>query len=369
MHTTDTTTADHDVVVIGAGQAGLAVGHHLARLGLRFVILDSAARVGDTWRSRWDSLVLFTPAQYDGLPGMPFPAEADTYPGKEQVATYLEAYAARFDLPVQLDTEVTRLTRDDGGYLIGTTAGSLSAAQVVLATGPFQTPVIPPIAAGLDPAVVQLHSSAYRNPGQLPDGRVLVVGGGNSGCQIAAELAATHRVTLAQGQRLPALPQRLAGRDLFWWLTTTRLMRITAESWAGRRLQQRDAVIGANPRHLRRLQITLRPRVTAADGQTVTFADGGRVDDVASVIWATGFRLDHTWVHVPEARDDTGTLVQRRGVTPAPGLYTIGLPWQHTRGSGLLGFVTDDAAELAGRIGRVARRRDVGAHARRPTAR
>lgn len=146
------------------------------------------------------------------------------------------------------------------------------------------------------------------------------------------------------------LPQRLAGRDLFWWLTTTRLMRATARSWLGRRLQQRDAVIGTGPRHLRRLHVTLRPRLTTADGHTVGFADGSRLDDIATVIWATGYRLDHTWIHIPEARDDTGGISQRRGITPAPGLYTLGLPWQHTRGSGLLGFVADDAAHIAERI-------------------
>ncbi|HSJ45382.1 MAG TPA: NAD(P)/FAD-dependent oxidoreductase [Euzebyales bacterium] len=295
-------------------------------------------------------MILFTPAQYDGLPGMPFPAGADTYPGKDEVAAYLETYAAAFDLPVRLGARVTQVSRDGDRYVVATAAGTVSAGQVVVATGPFQTPVIPSVAAGLDPAVVQLHSAYYRNPGVLPQGTVLVVGSGNSGCQIAAELAATHPVALAVGQRLPSFPQRLAGRDLFWWLTITGAMRATAESRLGRRMRARDAVIGTGPRQLQRLGVRLRPRVTAATGRTIGFADGGRLDGVATVIWATGYHLDHSWIHVPEATDDAGAIVQRRGVTPVPGLYTLGLPWQHTRGSALLGFVTGDAAYLAARI-------------------
>ena len=227
--------------------------------------------MGDSWRARWDSLRLFTPAQYDGLPGMPFPAAPDTYPGKEQVAAYLEAYAEAFGLPVQLSTWVTAVTRAGDRFEVETAAETPSAAQVVVATGPFQTPVVPSVAAGLDPDVVQLHSSAYRNPQLLPCGHVLVVGGGNSGCQIAAELAATRRVDLAIGQSLPTFPQRVAGRDLFWWLTTTRLMRITGDSRVGRRLRQRDAVIGAGPRELRRLGVRVRPRLTTADRRAVGF--------------------------------------------------------------------------------------------------
>lgn len=346
-------------VVIGAGQAGLAIGHHLTRLGLRLVILDGAARVGETWRSRWDTLRLFTPAQYDALPGMPFPAPPDTYPTKDQVAAYLETYAQTFDLPVRLQTHVTAVTRDNDRYLVHTASETLSAVQVVVATGPFQVPVIPPVASGLDANVTQLHSGAYRNPDQLPDGQVLVVGGGNSGCQIAEELAATRRVDLALGQRLPVLPQRLAGRDLFWWLTATGLMGVTAGSRMGRRLQERDAVIGTGPRHLRRRGVRMRPRLTATDGTTAVFADGTRLDNVTSVIWATGYRADHTWIEIPDARDSSGAVIQHDGVTPAPGLYTVGLAWQHTRGSGLLGFVKDDATRIAERIVRFERHRDV----------
>ncbi|HEU4842411.1 MAG TPA: NAD(P)-binding domain-containing protein, partial [Ilumatobacteraceae bacterium] len=192
---------EYDVIAIGAGQAGLALGHHLARRGADFVLLEGTSEIGHSWRSRWDSLRLFSPAEYDGLPGMPFPAPADTYPTKDEVADYLAAYATRFELPVLLDCRVQRLEHADGRYLVHTSQGTLTAHQVVVATGPFQTPATPGLASGLDPDVVQLHSSAYRNPADIPAGPVVVVGAGNSGRQIALELATTgvHQVTLATG--------------------------------------------------------------------------------------------------------------------------------------------------------------------------
>src|SRR5205809_1703595 len=196
-----------DVLVIGGSQAGLAVGYYLAQRGLRFVILDAGAEIGHVWRSRWDSLTLFTPAQYSGLPGMAFPSPKDTYPSKDDVASYLQAYVSAFDLPMRLNAKVTSLTQRDGAYVVATAMEEFTASQVVVATGPFQVPFVPPIADELDETVTQIHSADYRNPAQLPEGHVLVVGGGNSGFQIAAELAATRKVDLAVGQRVPSLPQ------------------------------------------------------------------------------------------------------------------------------------------------------------------
>src|SRR3954470_20435698 len=205
-----------DVLVIGAGQAGLALGHHLAHRHADFLLLDAAPEVGYSWRNRWDSLRLFSPAQYDALPGLPFPAPADTHPSKDDVADYLAGYARHFALPVRLNSPVLRLHREDDGRFTATTpTGTLRAGQVVVATGPFQTPRVPSVAADVDPGVRQLHSAEYRNPAQLPAGaRVLVVGAANSGLQIAAELAATCTVAVAVGSTPMQLPQRLAGRDL-----------------------------------------------------------------------------------------------------------------------------------------------------------
>ncbi len=212
-------TPSFDVVVIGGSQAGLAVGYHLAKRGLRFVILDAGSEPGQVWRSRWDSLTLFTPAQYSGLPGLAFPLPKDTYPSKDDVARYLQSYVSALDLPVRLNAKVTSLTQRDGAYAVETADEEFTASHVVVATGPFQVPFVPPIAGDLDEAVFQIHSADYRNPAQLPEGRVLVVGGGNSGFQIAEELAATRNVDLAVGKRVQSLPQRLLGRDLFWWLS------------------------------------------------------------------------------------------------------------------------------------------------------
>lgn len=336
-----------DVIIIGAGQAGLALGHYLSRRGANFLLLDAAPDVGHSWRSRWDSLRLFSPAQYDSLPGMPFPAPADTHPSKDEVASYLQAYARKFELPVRLNCPVTRLHQDeDGIFAVTTPAGTLRARQVVVATGPFQTPNVPALAGDLDPSVTQLHSAAYRNPGQLPTGgRVLVVGAANSGLQIAAELADHCRVTVAIGSKPAELPQRVAGRDLFFWLVKIGFCTVPASSRIGRRLRQRgELVIGTRSSDLRKRGVAFRPRLAGFTGRTARFAD----DTVATfdaVVWATGYRADYSWLHVPGVVVD-GRVRHQAGVTDVAGLYFLGLPWQTCRGSALLGFVGADAARL-----------------------
>jgi putative flavoprotein involved in K+ transport len=332
-----------DVVVVGGGQAGLAAAWYLRERGLRFLVLEAAAELGHTWRTRWESLRLFTPAEHDALPGLPFPAPAGSYPGKEAVADYLRDYATTFDLPVEVNARVTALQRTDAGFRLSTADRTYTARQVIVATGPFQTPFVPPLAAGLDAAVTQVHSAGYRSPEALPDGDVLVVGGGNSGFQIAEELARTRPVELSIGSAYPALPQRVLGRDLFWWLTRLGLMRVTAGSRLGRRVQSRgEFLIGSSRRGLERAGVRFRPRLVDAAGRTVRFADGTS-REVGVVVWATGYRPDYSWIDVPGLLRD-GRVAHDRGVTEVPGLYVLGLPWQHTRGSALLGFVGEDAA-------------------------
>jgi putative flavoprotein involved in K+ transport len=338
-----------DVVVVGGSQAGLAMAWHLAQQGRRFVVLEAGPEVGHVWRSRWDSLKLFTPSQYDALPGMAFPAPADTYPTKDPVADYLQAYATAFDLPVRLNARVTRLSKADDGFEVHTADAIYRARQVVVATGPFQVPFVPPMAAKLDPALTQLHSADYRRPQALPAGPVLVVGGGNSGFQIAEELATSRQVDLSIATTYPMLPQRLAGRDLFWWLTRLGLLRVTVTSRPGRRMSRRDFVIGTNRRQLERKGVRFRPRLVDAEDRTVRFADHRLLEDVGVVVWATGYRPDYAWIQIPGVVRE-GQVVHRRGVAEVPGLYFLGLSWQHTRGSALLGFVNDAAAFLADRI-------------------
>jgi putative flavoprotein involved in K+ transport len=341
-----------DVIVIGAGQAGLCLAWHLAQRGRRFLVVDAAAELGHTWRSRWDSLRLFSPAQYDSLPGMEFPAPADTYPTKDQVADYITAYAARFALPILLGTTVTRLEQRADRFAVHTNQGTLKAWQVVVATGPFQTPVVPAIADGLSPDVAQLHSAEYRNPGQLGPGPVVVVGAGNSGLQIADELADDRALTLAVGAQSLELPQRILGRDLFWWLTRFGVITKTADSRLAKRMRTRgDLIIGSSTKALRRRGVTIRRRVVSTSAEGIAFADGTVVQP-ATVIWATGFRSDYSWVEVPGVISNDGQVVHQRGLTEVPGLYFLGLPWQHTRGSALLGFVKHDAAWLADQMSR-----------------
>ena len=342
-------TDHYDVVIVGGGQAGLALGYFLVQQGRRFTILEASEEPAAAWRNRWNSLKLFTPARYDALPGLAFPADPDRYPGRDEVAAYLTDYARHFGLPVELDSRVRAIRKTDATYLVELDDRTYEADQVVVATGPFQVPFTPPVAAGLGPEVVQLHSTRYRSPDDLPTGTVLVVGGGNTGYQISEELAQSRQVHLAIGARQTPLPQRILGRDLFWYLDATGLIRKTTASRIGKLMRKReDTLIGSSPRRARRHGIELHGRAVGAAGSTVNFADGADLD-VRGVIWATGFRVDHSWIDVP-VFDEDGRAVHERGVTTSPGLYFLGQLWQHTRGSALLGWVKDDAAYIADKV-------------------
>jgi putative flavoprotein involved in K+ transport len=341
-------TEHREVVVVGGGQAGLTVGYFLARQERRFTILEAAGEPAAAWRDRWDSLRLFTPVRRDSLAGRTFPGDPDSYPERDQVVAYLEDYARELQLPVELDSRVVAVRGADEGFEVQLADRRYLAAQVVIATGPFQVPFIPPLAAGLAREVRQLHSSDYRRPAQLPDGPVAVVGGGNTGYQIAEELVRSREVHLSIGARQAPLPQRILGRDVFDYLERLGLLGKTVDSRLAQRVKDRETLIGSSPRRARRQGIHLRKRATRAQGDSLVFADGSR-QQVRAVIWATGFRLDHAFVQLPVFGGD-GRVAHRRGVTAVPGLYFLGLPWLRTRGSALLGWVKDDAAYIAARI-------------------
>jgi putative flavoprotein involved in K+ transport len=341
-----------DTVVIGGGQAGLAVGHQLAARDLDFVILDAERRVGDAWRRRWDSLRLFTPAAYSGLPGMGFPAPAGHLPDKDEVADYLERYAERFDLPVRLETRVESLGWDGERYAVRAGGMRFEAEDVVVATGPFQRPRVPDLAARLAPDVHQLHSSQYRSPFDLPDGPALVVGAGNSGAQIALELARFRKVWLA-GREVGRLPRRLLGRDVYDWLWPV-LTRATLDTRLGRRVRERtlrgDPLVGIPERDLTEAGIARVGRVTDERGGIPVCE--GEVVRPRVVVWCTGFAPDYSWIELP-VLDERGFPRHRRGVaTDAPGLYFVGLRFQHRMTSALVGGVGRDAAFVAAQVAR-----------------
>ena len=351
-------TESIETVIIGAGQAGLSTGYHLRKRGREFVILDGNARLGDNWRAQWDTLRLYTPRKYDGLPGLPFPGERWSYPGKDEVADYLESYAARFDLPVRTSTRVDRLDAADGGYVVTTGDHQIHARNVVVATGTFgRTPYLPEYAVDLDPAIRQLHSSEYRRPGQLKDGPVLVVGGSHSGTDIAYEVATTHPTVLC-GRDPGQIPVRLEKKGarlffpVFLFLGKHLLTRRTP---MGRKEMQEIRYHGGPMLRVKREDLLARgvervhERVAGVqDGRPVL--DNGRVLDVANVVWGTGFRQVFDWIKLPVFGPD-GWPEEMRGVaTGAPGLFFCGLCFQFAFSSMVLPGVGRDAEFVAKRI-------------------
>jgi putative flavoprotein involved in K+ transport len=343
-------TSSYEVVVVGAGQAGLAIGHFLGRQERRFVILERNGDIAPAWRERWDSLTLFTSRRYCALPGVAFPGDPDGYATRDELIEYLERYAAAFELPIVLNSDVKELDRDDDGrFRVELGERTITADQVVVATGPFQNPNVPKLAERLAGDVFQTHAIGYRRADDVPAGSVLVVGGGNTGFQIAKELSATHSVVLSVGSRQKPLPQRLLGRDVFWWLTKGRILDKNIETRLGRKLSSRDTLIGSSPRKLeKRYGVEVKPRLVDTDSDMVRFEDGSTLK-VDSVIWATGYRPDYSWIKLPVLNED-GRPRHRRGVTEAHGLYFLGLTWQFTRGSALIGWVKHDAEFIAERI-------------------
>lgn len=341
----------YDTLVIGAGQAGLAAGYYLRRAGVRFVLLDGAGEIGAVWKERWDSLQLFTPARYNGLPGMRFPGERYSLPGKDEVAEYLRAYAKRFDLPVRLRSRAQSLRHEAGAYTVSIAGGeSLEARSVIVTTGANQQPYVPVFAAELRTDIVQIHSSGYRRPSQVPAGHVLVVGAGNSGTQIALELAAAGRHVVLSGPDTGSLPRRFLGRDIYDWLWPT-LMRPPVESTLGRRLMQGrlfagDPLVGMSAKSLRHPNLRRGGRTIGVhDG--LPLLEGGDVDsNVVAVIWCTGFRPDFGWIELPAFGLDGYPLHRRGLVQSMPGLAFVGMRYQYRFGSALLGGVGEDAQHV-----------------------
>ena len=347
-------------IVIGAGQAGLSVGYHLARQGRPFVILDASPRVGDVWRRRWDSLRLFTPAMFDGLVGMKFPAPPFSFPTKDQMADYLEAYARHFQLPIRSGVRVDRLTRAGSRYLIDAGALRLEADHVVVAMSSYQVPRVPAFAKALDSGILQMHSIDYRDPGQLKPGGVLLVGAGNSGAEIALEAAREHPTWLA-GRDTGHVPFRIDGATarLFLLRFVFRVVFhrvLTVRTPMGRRMRRKmftqgTPLIRTKPKDLAAAGVQRVPRIARViDGRPAL--EDGRVLDVANVIWCTGFGNGLSWIDLPIFEPD-GEPRHASGIAAGePGLYFVGLHFLHAFSSTMIHGIARDAERIAGEIER-----------------
>jgi putative flavoprotein involved in K+ transport len=342
-----------ETLIIGGGQAGLSTAYHLQKLGRPYVIVDDHERVGDVWRQRWDSLRLFTPARYDALPGMAFPARGFSFPTKDEMADYLEAYAERFGLTVETGVRVDAVSRTDDGFLIDAGARQYTADNVVVAMGNLQQPKVPDFARNLDPAIVQMHSCAYRNPDQLRPGTVLIVGAGNSGAEIGVDLARTHKVILA-GRDIGHVPFRIGG-----WPSRLILSRVvlrlvfhrllTLDTPLGRKARAAQSggapLIRTRPKELAEAGVLRAPRVVGIRDGLPVLADG-QVIEADNVIWCTGFQPGFSWLNIPVLDGDEPR--HERGIVPeVPGLYFTGLHFQYALSSGMVQGAGRDAERIA----------------------
>jgi putative flavoprotein involved in K+ transport len=336
---------NYDVIVVGAGQAGISIGYFLKNKGLSFILLDSNHRIGESWRKRYESLVLFTPRQYSSLPGMQMEGSLDEFPSKDDMADYLEKYVSHFNLPVKLNTSVLKINKNLNDFEVTTNQGVIHSRQIVIASGAFQKPSIPSFMSNLDEKnLFQIHSSSYHSPNQLRNGSVLVVGGGNSGAQIAVELAKERNVTLAVSHPFKFLPLRFLGKSIFKWLEMVGLLYAGIDTKKGKWFhKQSDPIFGSD---LKKLisdnRIMIKPRVIKADGNVVMFEDN-RTQVVENIIWSTGFIPSYEWINIDGVTSPNGKPIHERGVSPIKGLYFIGLPWQYQRGSALVCGVGLDA--------------------------
>jgi putative flavoprotein involved in K+ transport len=342
-----------DTLVIGGGQAGLSVGYHLTRRGVPFVILDANRRVGDSWRNRWDSLRLFTPNRFNGLPGMPFPGPRWGIPTKDEFADYLERYAERFELPVETGVRVDHLTRNGDRFVATAGDRHLEADHVVVAMSSWQRPRVPRFASELDPRILQLHVADYRSPSQLRDGDALVVGAGNSGAEIALDLAGTHRVWLSGRDtgHLPFRPESAVARVLMPFIGRVIFHRVlTTSTPIGRRVRPKmlskgDPLIRVKPKDLAAAGVERLPRTTGVEEGLPRLEDGRRLD-VANVVWCSGFDPGFSWIELPifgplEPNHDRGV------VETEPGLYFVGLKFLYAKSSEQIHGVGRDAERIA----------------------
>ncbi len=363
----------YDVIVVGAGQAGLSVGYHLAKRGLRFVILDANSRIGDSWRKRWDSLRLFTPARYDGLDGMPFPAPGDSFPTKDEMGDFLEAYASRFNLPVRNGFHVNRLFKRNARFVVAAGDIELEAHQVVVAMTNYQQRRVPDCARDLRADIVQIHSSDYRSPSMLRPGGVLIVGAGNSGSEIAMELVRSHK-TWMSGRDTGHVPFRINGfwgRNVLLHIVLRLVFHyiLTIRTPLGRKARPRilskgGALIRVKPKDLESAGVVRVPRLAGIrDG--LPLLEDGRVLDVTNVIWSTGYHANFSWIELPILDNNCEPIHQGGIVGREPGLCFVGLHFLYAMSSTMIHGVGRDAARI---VKSIAKRANTSAIERRRVA-
>lgn len=369
----------HEAIVIGAGQGGLSAAHHLAKRGIDHVVLEAGDRVGDQWRSRYDSLRLYSPAKYDGLPGLAFPLPANDFPTGNQMADYLESYAAHFDLPVRTGMAVDglRATADGDGYVVTAGGRAFEAPEIVIAAGFFRTPYTPPFAAELDPGIRQMHSDDYRRPSQLADGPVLVVGLSHSGADLAAETVESGHPTIVSGTAHGQLPFSVDSRTARRAWPVLKFLAwnvLTIRTPIGRKMRPMIRANGGGPLLRHRRADLARAGVELVEDRIAGVSDGrpmtadGRILDVANVIWCTGYRPDFSWIRLPIFGDDGFPREERGVVTSAPGIYFVGLLFQYSFTSMLVVGAGRDAEHVVDRLARHASARTRAAEPERVTA-
>lgn len=341
-----------DFIIIGAAQAGLSMAYFLKKAQKDFLIIDREDQIGASWLNRWDSLKLFTPTEFNHLPGMDFPAPKGHYPNKFEVASYFKHYAEKFQFPIQLNTLAQRINKADNYFIISTDKGDIKCRQVIVATGPFHIPYTPECHKNISDTIYQVHSNYYKTPNQLQKGPTLVVGGGDSGFQILNEISQnTTETTYFSGSTdIRTLPQEILGKTLWWWFTITGFLSFSKNSWIGKKISHsKQPIIGTDVKSIiNRENVEVVGRTVSAEDHLIQTSTQ-KLTNIKNIVWATGYKPNFKWIANLELAED-GYPKHHRGVSTTKGLYFIGLPWLHTRGSATLGGIKKDAAFLAKNI-------------------
>lgn len=336
-----------EFIIIGAGQAGLAMAYHFNQLGKDYLIVDANAETGAPWLKRWDSLKLFTPTEFNHLPGLDFPFEKGYYPNKYEVATYLKSYVSKFNIPIAFNQKITALHKEKDYFVLKSDSKTFTARQVIVATGPFHKPFTPGFHANISKDIIQIHSEHYKNPSQLQNGDTLVVGAGDSGVQILDEISNTERTVYFSGHsNITAIPQELFGKTLWWWFKKIGFLSISKFSIIGKKLSQGgQPIIGTDVNALlKKPNVICVGRTVNAIASTIQF-EARQVNTIKNIVWATGFKPNFSWIKGLELNENNYPK-NYRGISDIEGLYFLGLPWLYTRGSATLGGVKKDARFL-----------------------